>query len=99
MPKINRRDRPGTRHHVMSRGIAKRTCFPDQAAKRKFLALLACAVRRGDLIVEAFTVLDTHFHLMARSTDVGLSRAMMRVLNAYVRYFNPARPHGRRPPR
>ncbi|MDF1701199.1 MAG: transposase [Planctomycetota bacterium] len=88
MPKTNRRDRPGARHHVMNRGIAKRTCFPDLAAKRRFLGLLACAARRGDLIIEAYSILDTHFHLMVRSTEVGLSKAMMRVLNAYVRYFN-----------
>ena len=72
----------------MNRGIAKRTCFPDASSKRTFMALMACAVRRGELRVEAFVVLDTHFHLMARSTDAHISFAMMRVQNAYVRYFN-----------
>ena len=88
MPRIDRHDRPGQRHHVMNRGIAKRVCFPDRAAKRRFMALLACAVRRGELIVEAFCILDTHFHLMVRSTDVDLSYALMRIQNTYVRYFN-----------
>ncbi len=88
MPRRERHDIPGRRHHVLNRGIAKRVCFPDPPAKKRFLALLACAVRRGEIRVEAFVIMDTHFHLLVRSTETDLSYAMMRVMNAYVRYFN-----------
>jgi len=84
----NRHDRPGQRHHIYNRGIAKRVLFPDRRAKRRFLALMLCAVRRGELLLEAFSLLDTHFHILARSTDVRISYPMMRVQNAYTRYIN-----------
>jgi REP element-mobilizing transposase RayT len=72
----------------MNRGIARRVIFPDRAAKRRFIALMACAVRRRELEVESFCVMDTHFHLMARSPEGRIHYPLMRILNAYARYFN-----------
>lgn len=88
MPRRNRRDAPGRLHHIMNRGIAKRVVFPDRAAKRRFILLIACAVRRGELEVEALSVMDTHFHLLARSPEGRISYPLMRILNSYSRYFN-----------
>lgn len=88
MAQRNRHDRPHSRHHVYNRGIAKRVMFPDRPAKRRFLALLLCAVRRGEILVEAFSVLDTHYHLLVQTTDVPLYYPLMRVQNSYSRYFN-----------
>ena len=65
MAQRSRRDEPGRRHHVMNRGVAKRVIFPDHAAKIRFIALIACSVRRGEMRVEALAVMDTHFHLLA----------------------------------
>lgn len=88
MPRRNRRDAPGRLHHLMNRGIARRVVFPDHAAKRRFILLLACAVRRGEIEVEALCVMDTHFHLLARSPEGRIHYPMMRILNSYARYFN-----------
>ena len=88
MPRRNRRDAPGRLHHIMNRGIAKRVVFPDRTAKRRFILLIACAVRRGELEVEALSVMDTHFHLLARSPEGRISYPLMRILNSYARYFN-----------
>ena len=88
MAQRNRHDRPHSRHHVYNRGIAKRVMFPDAVAKRRFLALLLCAVRRGEILLEAFSILDTHYHLLVRTTEVPLYVSLMRVQNAYSRYFN-----------
>ena len=88
MPRKKRDDAPGRLHHIMNRGIAKRVVFPDHAAKRRFALLLACSVRRGELEVEAFCIMDTHFHLLARSPDGRIHYPLMRVLNSYARYFN-----------
>jgi REP element-mobilizing transposase RayT len=91
MPRPPRADRPGRLHHVMNRGLARRTVFETRRDVRVFLALLACAVRQGRIEFHAFVLLPTHFHLLVRSLDGRLSETMRRVLNAYVRWFNRTR--------
>lgn len=88
MSQRSRHDAPRRFHHVANRGAARRVIFPDRHAKRRFLALLACSVRRGELEVEAFCVMTTHFHLLVRGRDGDVYYGLMRVLNAYARYFN-----------
>ena len=91
MPRRLRRDYPGALHHVMSRGIAKRTIFETRRDVRYFLSRLAREVRRGDLEVLVYSVLTTHFHALIRSPRGHLSAAMQRVLDAYARWFNRGR--------
>lgn len=89
MAQINRFDGPGAWHHVYNRGIGKRLLFANRQDYRKFLSLLARAVRRGEIEVHSDCLLGTHFHLLVRTPDGGdLSRAMMRIQNAYARWFN-----------
>lgn len=91
MPRAARIDAPGTWHHVMNRGIARRTVFENDRDIRYFLSRLARAVRAGWIAVHAYCVLTTHFHLLIESREPGLSYAMRRVLNDYVRWFNRGR--------
>jgi REP element-mobilizing transposase RayT len=91
MPTVNRCDSPGSWHHVMNRGLARRPVFENRADIRFFLSRLAHAVRRGELEVHAYSVLATHFHLLVRSPRGGLSRAMMWIEHEYVRWFNRRR--------
>ena len=83
-----RRDEPGSWHHVMNRGLARRAMFEGEADVRYFLSRLARAVRSGDLEVHAWCVLATHFHLLVRSPLGRLSAALQQIQNRYVRYFN-----------
>ena len=91
MPRRLRRDYAGALHHVMSRGIARRTVFETRRDVRYFLSRLAREVRRGELEVLVYGVLTTHFHLFVRSPRGRLSAAMQRVLDAYARWFNRGR--------
>ena len=91
MPRANRFDEPGLLHHVMNRGIARRTVFESAADVRKFLALLTCASRRARIKVYAYTFMLSHFHLLVRSLDGQLSETMRLVQNSYVRWFNRSR--------
>ncbi len=86
-----RRDGTGTWHHVMNRGIARRTVFETRADARQFLAGLAREVRAGRLEVHSFALLTTHFHVLVRSALGELAEAMRRIQNAYVRWFNRGR--------
>ncbi len=91
MPRAARRDTPGSWHHVMARGIAKRTIFECRDDFRYFLSLLARVVRRGLIELHVYALLQTHFHLLVRSPCGKLSRAMEYVLREYSRWFNRRR--------
>src|SRR6185369_9941718 len=82
---------PGAWHHVMNRGIAKRTLFESEVDIRTFLSRLACAARAGRVEVHAFCILTTHFHLLLRSPQGRLSEALHHVQNSYSRWFNRSR--------
>lgn len=90
MTRLPRFDAPGRWFHVMNRGIARRVVFRGRRDMRTFLALLALAVRRGEVEVHAFALMPTHFHLLVRSPIGRLSEALRRIQNEYVRYFNRA---------
>jgi REP element-mobilizing transposase RayT len=75
----------------MNRGIARRTVFEDVRDIRFFLSRLARVSRARWIEVHSYCVLTTHFHLLVRSSEQGLSRAMGKVLNDYVRWFNRSR--------
>lgn len=91
MPRLPRVDRPGQIHHVMNRGLARRTVFETRRDVRFFLSLVARAARDGLIEVVAYSILTTHFHLVVRSLKGQLSGTMRRILNTYVRWFNRTR--------
>jgi REP element-mobilizing transposase RayT len=91
MGRNGRGDEPGSWHHVMNRGIARRTVFETREDVRYFLSRIAHAVRRQEVEIHAFCVMTTHFHLLARSPEGCLSEAMRRIQNEYVRRFNRTR--------
>ena len=84
-------DAPGAWHHVMNRGIAKRTLFENELDIRTFLSRLALTVRVGKLEVHSYCVLTTHFHLLLRSPEEQLSSALQVIQNSYSRWFNRSR--------
>ncbi len=86
-----RQDVPGSWHHVMNRGIARRTTFETRRDMRFFLSRLAWAVRRYEVEIHAYSLLTTHFHLLVRSVRGNLSNAIGWVENQYVRWFNRSR--------
>jgi len=91
MTRSERIDEPGTWHHVMNRGIARRTLFETELDIRTFLAGLACTVRAGHLEVHSFCILTTHFHMLVRSPKGHLSNALHGIQNRYSRWFNRSR--------
>lgn len=91
MPRRPRSDEPGLWHHVMNRGLAKRTVFENALDMRMFLALIARAVRAGSIELHAYSLMTTHYHLLVRSIDGNLGETMRRVQNLYVRWFNRSR--------
>jgi REP element-mobilizing transposase RayT len=65
--------------------------FESRGDRRCFLAFVAREVRRGEVEVHAYSLLHTHFHMLARSPNGRLSGAMHRIQGAYSRRFNRLR--------
>ena len=78
-------------HHVMNRGIARRTTFEGIADFDAFAEGLLRITRGGWLEVHAFSVMFNHFHLLVRSERGTVSEGMRRLGSAYVRVFNRMR--------
>lgn len=91
MARRARIDSPGMWHHVMNRGVARRTLFESNNDIRVFLSRIALEVRARRLEVHAFCILTTHFHLLVRSMMGELSGVMQHIQNDYSRWFNRAR--------
>jgi len=88
MARPARLDAPGRFHHIFNRAARRQVLFADRQDYRYFTMLLACAVRRGELVIDSYSWMSTHFHLLAASPEGRISYAMMRIQNAYVRYRN-----------
>lgn len=91
MTRLPRHDGPGSLHHVMNRGVAKRTLFEYREDARYFLSRLAWQVHAGLIAVIAYALLTTHYHLLVRSITGELSRAMQAVDLSFSRWFNRRR--------
>lgn len=91
MPRIPRFDCADCWHHVMNRGIARRTLFENELDMRTFLSRLALRIRAGQIELHAYCILTTHYHLLIRSPTGQLSAAMCELHREYSRWFNRTR--------
>jgi len=88
MPRRARLDAPGTLHHVIVRGIEKRRIVNDIADRKNFIQ------RLGELSVDtktgiyAWALMTNHAHILLRSSEMGLSGFMRRLLTGYAVSYN-----------
>jgi hypothetical protein len=75
----------------MNRGLSRRPLFDLPSDKRRFLALLACAVRSGRIRVHCFCLMDTHYHLVVESLDGKLSATMGWLQSRHGAHYNRTR--------
>ena len=87
----HREDRVGAWHHVMNRGVARRTVFEGERDAGEFLGLVVQLREAGLMEVHSYCLMATHFHLLVRSPTGELARAMKLLQNGYSRWFNRAR--------
>ena len=88
MPRQARLDAPGTLHHVMIRGIEKRNIVNDQKDRKDFLTRLGHLAKDTNTAIFAWALLNNHAHLLLRSSDVGISLFMRRMLTGYAISYN-----------
>lgn len=88
MPRLPRLDSPGTLHHVIGRGIEGTKIFRTERDREDFLFRLGELCQDGSLAVYAWSLMENHFHLLARTEHQSLSKSMRKLLTGYVVNFN-----------
>jgi hypothetical protein len=82
MPRRARLDAPGTLHHVIVRGIEKRRIVNDVADRKNFVQRLGELAAATKTAVYAWALMTNHAHILLRSSEMGLSGFMWRLLSA-----------------
>lgn len=88
MPRAARIDAPGALHHIICRGIERRSIFRDDDDRKDFTARLHRVVSESKTPCYAWALLPNHFHLLLRSGEVPISTVMRRLLTGYAIGFN-----------
>jgi len=81
-------DFDGAVHHVMNRGANHQLIFLDDDDRRLFLDVVGEAVRRFGIEVHAYCLMPNHYHLLIRSPNSQLSRALKHIGQVYTQRFN-----------
>ena len=79
---------PGAIYHVMSRGNDRREIFCSDNDRQRFLELLGDLSERFEVDVHAYVLMGNHYHLLLRTRQANLSKAMQWFGAAYSRNFN-----------
>ena len=88
MPRKDRIDAPGAVHHIIFRGIEKRSIFKDDLDRERFVEKLAEVLRGTFTACYAWVLMRNHVHLLLRSGRMPIATVMRRLLTSYAMYFN-----------
>jgi putative transposase len=89
MPRQSRIDFPGALHHIIVRGIERRTIFEDDQDRYKFIERLGKLVELTDTGCLAWALLPNHVHLLLRTGGATMiSSIMSRLLTGHATYYN-----------
>jgi putative transposase len=88
MPRLARLDTPGAVHHIIIRGIERRSIFRDNCDRDDFIDRLATLLPETKTACYAWTFMPNHAHFLFRSGEVGLSTLMRKLLTGYAVTFN-----------
>ncbi len=80
---------PGYPHHVIQRGNNRQPIVLDETDRKMLYSLWLEESLRHKVAVNAYVLLDNHFHmLLTPPSDEAMSLMMQSVGRTYVRYFN-----------
>ena len=88
MPRPLRVEYEGARYHVMCRGNRGATVFGTEEDVCLFLKTLSEAVQRADLVVHAYALMSTHYHLLLETPGGNLVEGMKWLQGAFTQRMN-----------
>ena len=81
-------DAPGAVHHVMIRGVEKRTIFADDSDREDFVARLERLILDLGFTCAAWALIPNHVHLVLRTGQFPLATLMSRLNTHHAQRFN-----------
>lgn len=75
-------------YHVMSRGVIQGAIFLGNEDYQRFLDCLERASEKFRLEIFAFVLMGNHYHLLLRTKEANLSKAMQWLQTSYTIYYN-----------
>lgn len=88
MPRQARLDAPGTLHHVIIRGIEKRSIIDNQEDGEDFVSRMGQIALDTGTVIYGWSLMTNHVHILLRSGASGLSKYMRRLLTGYALAYN-----------
>ena len=79
---------PGALYHVLSRGNSGQDIFVSDDDRYLFLALLKELSERYNVEAYAYVLMSNHYHLLLKTMDANLSKAMQWFGTSFTRKFN-----------
>ena len=83
-----RDERPGSFHHVGTRGNNRRPIYRDEGSRVLFLVRLGIVVRRQDWTLISYCLMENHYHLIIRLGELGMANGMQQLNGGYAIAFN-----------
>jgi putative transposase len=93
MPRPLRIQYAGAVYHVMTRGVRGLPLYTDAHDRAAFLGLLGETCSRYDWLIQAYCLMDNHYHLLVTTLEPTLSRGGQWLNGQYVRRFNKRHDH------
>jgi len=79
---------PGALYHVMSRGNGGQDIFQTDDDRTLFLELIEELAERFNIEIYAYVLMGNHYHLLLKTVEANLSKAMQWFGTTYTRKFN-----------
>ncbi|MFP4681810.1 MAG: transposase [Chitinispirillaceae bacterium] len=79
---------PHVFYHVTSKGVSGEKILKERNMKEFFLKQLAVSLEKFSFQCCAWSVMDDHYHLIVKSSDVSISKFMQRLNSVYAKKFN-----------
>ena len=78
----------GAIYHIIGKGVEGINIFTDNIDRNKFLQLLQKMANSHKVQLFSYVLMDTHFHLLLKTEEANLSRAMQLLNSSYAHWFN-----------
>lgn len=88
MPRKARIDAPSALHHIIIRGIERKSIFKDRRDRENFLSRLGTIMSETTTSCYAWVLMRNHVHLLLKTGLTPVSTIMRRLLTGYAQQFN-----------
>jgi len=88
MPRPPRIDVSGLTYHLTNRGVKKLPVFHEDEDRQRFLRLLLITREHLPFVIQDYSLMTNHFHLLIKTLGTSLSEIMQYFTSRYAYWFN-----------